>query len=57
MKIYIVVRDLGDGDTGLSFFSTKEKAEKYMFHREECWYEGNPHEITVDENFKFNDDE
>ena len=56
MDIWIVTKDLGDGDVGLYYFSTRELGEAYMAkHEDACWHESNPHHIRVDANFKFDD--
>lgn len=56
MNLYIVMEDLGDGDIGLSYFSTEEIANKYIAKNQDwCYYESNPRYLKVDANFKFDD--
>lgn len=56
MQIFIVMRDLGDGDVGLRYFSTEEIADRYIQkNEEECYYESNPRMIETD-NFEFDDE-
>ncbi len=55
MDIYIVMKDLGDGDVGLLYFKTEEEADVYIAKNPDlCYYESNPRYIKVDEHFKFN---
>ena len=60
MKLFIVTEDLGDGDVGLRYFSTEEKAMEYMEKNEDwCYHESNPRELDVSDmdSFKYNDGE
>lgn len=56
MDIYIVVKDLGDGDVALRYFKTREDANAYSLKNLDwCYYESNPRHIKVDENFEFDE--